>query len=50
MIGGEKMGYITLAIFLQQEEGKIEGFYSLRSFDVEAKAQSCTFELIRESK
>ena len=50
MIGGEKMGYITLAIFLQQEEGKIEGFYSLRSFDLEAKAQSCSFKLIRESK
>ena len=50
MIGGEKMGYITLAIFLQQEEGKIEGFFSLRSFDPEAKAQSCSFKLIRESK
>lgn len=48
MIGGEKMGYITLAIFLQQEEGKIEGFYSLRSFDPEAKAQSCSFKLIKD--
>lgn len=48
MTGGEKMGYITLAIFLQQEEGKIEGFYSLRSFDLEAKAQSCSFKLIKD--
>ena len=50
MIGGEKMGYITLAIFLQKDEGRIEGFYSLRSFDLEAKAQSCSFQLNRESK
>ncbi len=50
MIGGEKMGYITLAIFLQKVEGQIEGFYSLRSFDLGEKVQSCSFELIRESK
>lgn len=50
MVGGEKVGYITLAVFLQKEEGKIEGFYSLRYFDAEAKAQSCSFKLMRESK
>ena len=48
IIGGEKAGIITIATFLQQEEGQMEGFFSLRPFEGEGKIQSCSFKLNRE--
>lgn len=49
LVGGEKQGFLTLAVFLQKEEGQLDGFYSLRPFDKEAKAQSCSFQLQKDN-
>jgi len=48
IIGGEKIGFLTLAVFLQKEESQLEGFYSLRPLNLESKAQSCSFKLLRD--
>ncbi|AEE52210.1 hypothetical protein [Haliscomenobacter hydrossis] len=48
IIGGEKVGIITIATFLQKEEGQMEGFFSLRPFEGEGQIQSCSFILSRE--
>lgn len=44
-VKGVKTGVITLAAFLKEEDGKMEGFFNVRLFDGDGKVQSCSFEL-----
>ena len=47
-VNGERVGIITLATFLQKEEGKLEGFFNIKLLDPNEKVQSCSFKLSKE--